>query len=197
MIQNSINGINDIENPVTTQNFASSTKGILDMFRESNLDIDNFKVTAPTQIQADNSLIVSIFLYNILENPLVKKHSISVFSEPDNEYSYSENVLQYILTVHSNDHLYAINAIEKLLGVVYSTPSIQIPHDVKQLHLRVNLKENPIEVWDRLFPSTPYRLSFLLTVHGPGITYRTPQLAPHHSITMYDSTEEPEELFSE
>lgn len=196
MFQNPLEGIDDIENPVTSQNFASSTEGILDLFRESNLDIDDFRVSSPTQIEADDSLIVTIFLFNILENPLVKKHSISVFSEPDKEYSYSENVLQYLLTVHSTDHLYGINAIEKLLGVIYSTPSIPIPHDVKQLHLRVNLRENPIEVWDRLFPSVPYRLSFLLTVHGPGVTYRTPQLKPHHSVTTYDSSEEPEELFT-
>lgn len=196
MLQNPIDDIEDIENPITCQNFASSTEGILDLFRKSNLDIDDFRVAAPTQIQADDSLIVSIFLFNILENPLVKKHSVSVFSEPDKEYSYSENVLQYILTIHSNDHLYGINAIEKLLGVVYSTPSIPIPHDVKQLHLRVNLRDNPIEVWDRLFPSTPYKLSFLLTVHGPGVTYQTPKLTPHHSVTKYDSTEEPEELFT-
>ena len=196
MLQNPIDDIDDIEGPVTWKNFASSTEGILNMFRDDAVDIDDFRVSDPSKIQTDESLFVSIFLYNISENPLVEKHTVSVFSEPDKQFSYSENVLQFILTAHSTDHLLSINAIEKLLGVVYSHPSIPISNEIKKLHIRVNLKDNPIEVWDKLFPSTPYRLSILLTVHGPGVTYQTPKGISHHSVVSYDSTEEPEELFT-
>lgn len=196
MLRNPIDDIGDIEEPITWQNFASSTEGILNLFKNSNLNMDDFRVADPSKIPIDESLFVSVFLFNILENPLVNEHSVSVFSEPDKHYSYSENVLQFIITVHSTEHLLGINAIEKLMGIVYATPSIHVSKEIKQLHLRVNLKDNPIEVWDKLFPSTPYRLSFLLTVHGPGVTYQTPEAYIPHSVTSYDSSEEPEELFT-
>ncbi len=196
MPQNPIDKIDNIERPVIHQNFSSSTQRILDIFRNSNLEVDDFRISVPSQIQVADSLVVSIYLFNIFENPFVRAHSTSVFSKPDDEHSYSENILQYLITVHSNDHLEAINSMEKLLGILYSTPSIHVAHDVKQLHLKIDLKENPIEIWDKLFPSTPYRLSFLLTVHGAGVTYTTPKIKTHHSITKYDSTEEPEEIFN-
>ena len=196
MYQNPLDDIDDIEKPVTWQNFASSTKGILDMFKNSNLGIKNFQVSNPTKIPIDDSLTMSIFLFNVLENPMVKKHSPSIFSEPEKEYSYSEMVLQFMVTVHSRDHFLEMTAMEKLLGCVYANPSLFISSEIKKLHLRVNLKDNPIEIWDKLFLSTPYRLSFLLTVHGPGVTYQTPAPPTPHRIEFYDPSEEPEEMFT-
>jgi hypothetical protein len=196
MYKNPLDDIEDIERPITWQNFALSTKGILDLFRDSNLGIDDLRVANPTKIPIDDSSVVSIFLFSIKENALVRKHSTSVFTEPEKEYSYFETTLQFLVSAHSNDHFQEISTLEKLLGIVYATPSLFISSEIKKLHLRVNLKDDPVEVWEKLFASTPYRLSFLLTVHGPGVTYLTPQKTPAHRLELYDPTEEPEEIFT-
>lgn len=196
MYKNPLDDIEDLERPITWQNFALSTKGILDLFRNSNLGIDDLRVANPTKIPIDDSSVVSIFLFSIKENSLVRKHSTSVFTEPEKEYSYFETTLQFLISAHSNDHFQEISTLEKLLGIVYATPSLFISSEIKKLHLRVNLKDDPAEVWEKLFPSTPYRLSFLLTVHGPGVTYLTPQKTPPHRLELYDPTEEPEEIFT-
>jgi len=156
------------------------------------LKVDDLRVTDPSRIRANNSLSVSIFLFNISENPLIKNHSISVFSEPEKQYSFSENILHYMLTVHSTEHMLGMNAIEKILGVVYENPIISISNEIEKAHIRVNFKDNPIEVWDKLFPSSPYRLSILLEVHGPGVTYLSPETPPPMHVNYYDSTKESE-----
>lgn len=178
--------------PIFWENFASTTERILDLFKHAKMEIGELEIADPSKIRTGDSLNVSIFLYRISENPLIKNHTMSVFSEQENQYSFSENILHYILTVHSNEHMLGMNAIEKLLGVVYSNPIIQVSNEVKAAHLRVNFNENPIEVWDKLFPSTPYRLSILLTVHGTGVTYVHPAVKQHMDVNSYDSTKESE-----
>ncbi|HUT05072.1 MAG TPA: hypothetical protein VMW74_00045 [Nitrosopumilaceae archaeon] len=174
------------------ENFTSTTEGILDLFKEAKIEIDDLRITDPSKIKANNSLSISIFLFKISENPSIKNHTISVFSEPEKQYSFSENILHYILTVHSNEHMLGMNAIEKMLGVVYANPIISISNEIKKAHIGVNFNENPIEVWDKLFPSTPYRLSLLLDAHGAGVTYLNPKAKPRIDINYYDSTKEPE-----
>jgi len=176
------------------ENFASTTEGILDLFKDAKIEIKDLRITDPSKIKANNSLSVSIFLFKISENPSIKNHTISVFSEPEKQYSFSENILHYILTVHSNEQMLGMNAIEKMLGVVYSNPIISISNEIEKAHIRVNFNDNPIDVWDKLFPSTPYCLSILLEVHGTGVTYLSPKAKPPTDVNYYDSTKEPELL---
>ena len=72
MYKNPLDDIEDLERPITWQNFALSTKGILDLFRNSNLGIDDLLVANPTKIPIDDSSVVSIFLFSIKENSLVR-----------------------------------------------------------------------------------------------------------------------------
>lgn len=174
------------------ENFASTTVGILDLFKEAKIEVDDLRITDPSKITANNSLSISIFLFKISENPSIKNHTISVFSEPEKQYSFSENILNYILTVHSNEHMLGMNAIEKMLGAVYANPIISVSNEIKKAHIRVNFNDNPIDVWDKLFPAAPYRLSLLLEVHGAGVTYLNPKAKPRIDINYYDSTQEPE-----
>ena len=176
------------------EHFASTTEGILELFQDDRMDIDDLRITDPSRIRANNALSVSIFLFKISENPAIKNHSISVFSEPEKQYSFSENILHYMLTVHSNEHMLGMNAIEKMLGIVYENPIISISNEIEKAHIRANFMDNPIDVWDKLFPSTPYRLSILLEVHGAGVTYRSPKAKPRIDIVNYDSTKDPELL---
>ena len=188
------NSVEDQHSQVTWQNFATTTESILDIFKNSNIALDDLRIADPSRIQTTDSVIVSLFMYNIAQNSAIKDHAISAFSEPQKEYRFSENILEFLLTVHSDEHMLAMNAIEKLLGVIYSNPTVSVSNEIEKAHMRVNLKENPIEVWDKLFPATPYRLSILLKVHGPGVTYQKPT-TEHKNVLYYDSTEEPEELF--
>lgn len=188
------NPIEHQKNPVTWENFASTTGNVLDLFKNSNIPITDFRIADPSKIDPHDSVIVSIFLYNISQNPSIKAHTISTFSEPEKQYCFSENILQFLITVHSEEHMLSMNAVEKLLGVIYSNPTIDISNEIKEAHLKINLSDNPIEVWDKLFPSYPYRLSILLNVHGPGVTYKHPE-KKHKSINSYDSTEDPDDLF--
>lgn len=186
--------IQNNNHPVFWQHFAATTEGILDLFKDAKMEIDDLRITDPSKIRPTNSLSASIFLFKISENPSIKNHSISVFSEPEKQYSFSENILHYMLTVHSNEHMLGMNAIEKMLGVVYANPIISISNEIKKAHIGINFMDNPIEVWDKLFPSSPYRLSLLLEVHGAGVTYLNPKAKPRMDINYYDSTKDPELL---
>jgi len=186
--------IQNDKHPVFWDHFALTTAGILDLFKEARIEVDDLRITDPSRIRANNSLSVSIFLYKISENPAIKNHSVSVFSEPEKQYSFSENILHYMLTVHSNEHMLGMNAYEKMLRVVYENPLISISDEIKKAHIGVNFMENPIDVWDKLFPSTPYRLSLLLEVHGAGVTYSNPKPRPPIDVNFYDSTKDPELL---
>lgn len=181
---------------LTQENFASTTLSIIDLFKNSEIGINDFRIADPSKIRADDSLFVSVYLSKISENPLVKNHTISAFSEPENQYFFSEKILYYLLTVHSNDHILEINAIEEMLGVIYNNLSIPVSNEVQEAHLRVNLNDDPIEVWNKLFPSIPYTPSILLEVHGPGVTYLRPTTPSNRNIYSYDSTKEPDELYN-
>jgi hypothetical protein len=108
---NPIDEIEDIEEPIAWQNFASSPEGIPNLFKNFNLDMGDLRLTDSSKIQTEDSLFVSVFLFNILETQSVKGQSMYVFLEPNNHYSYSENGFQFIVAVHSSDHLLAINTI--------------------------------------------------------------------------------------
>ena len=45
----------------------------------------------------------------------------------------------------------------------------------------------PIDVWNEFFPSSPYRYSILLTVHGTGVLYSNSEVREKMDLNFYDS----------
>jgi hypothetical protein len=180
---------NDIEygkNPEFWENFSVTSSKILEVLKSTSQNPENFSLDDPSKIKISENLFVSLFLYQILENPVIKNQDLPEFSGK-RKYFFSEHILHYIVTVHSDDHVLEMNSIEKILGTIYSNSEIPISNFIKKAHLRINLVDNPIDVWNRLFPSSPYRNSILLTVHGPGVIYSGSEVREEMDLNFYDS----------
>ena len=174
------------KNPEFWENFSVTSSKILEVLKSAGQHSDNFGVTDPSKIGKSDSYTVSLFLYDILENPLIKNQELAQFSGK-RKYFFSEHVLNYIVTVHSDNHVQEMNAIERILGVIYSNPEIPISNTVRKAHLRINFVDKPIDVWNRYFPSSSYRQSVLLTVHGPGVVYYDHEVKAETDLNFYDS----------
>jgi hypothetical protein len=174
------------KNPEFWENFSVTSLKILEVLKSTSQNPKNIDLGDPSKIKTSEPLFASLFLYQILENPQLKNQEFTEFSGK-RKYFFSEHVLHYIVTVHSDDHVLEMNSMEKILGIIYSNPEIPISNFVKKAHLRINFADNPIEVWKRLFPSSPYRNSILLTVHGPGVMYSGSEVIEGTDLGFYDS----------
>lgn len=179
--------IESLENPEFWRNFSSVSTKILDLLTIPTPDPENFDVIDPTKVKISDSLFVSLFLYQISENALIKNQTISNLPNTKKEYSFSEHKLHYIITIHSEKHTVGINAMEKILGIIYSNPEVRVSELIQEVHVRLNFKDNPIDLWNAIFPATPYRLSILLTVSGPGVLYLNPEVRAGKGFEFYDS----------
>jgi len=179
--------IESLENPEFWRNFSSVSSKILDLLTIPTPDPENFDLIDPTKVKISDSLFVSLFLYQISENSLIKNQTISNLPNTKKQYSFSEHKLHYIITIHSEKHTVGINAMEKILGIIYSNPEVRVSELIQEVHVRLNFKDNPIDVWNTIFPSTPYRLSILLTVSGPGVLYLNPEVRAGKGFEFYDS----------
>lgn len=175
------------KNPKFWENFSETSTKILDLLNYPKQDAKNFVIANPSKITAGDTTRVSLFLYQISENPLIKNQEIDEFPKTKKRYSFSEHILHYILTVHSKDPVEEINAIEKFLGIIYSNPDIPISNTVRKAHVRINFTERPIEIWNKYFPTNPYSQSILLTVHGPGVLYLDSEARSGMDGNFYDS----------
>jgi hypothetical protein len=174
------------KNPEFWENFSVTSLKILEVLKSTSQNPENIGLGDPSKIKTSEPLFVSIFLYQILENPVIKNQDLPEFSGK-RKYFFSEHVLHYIVTVHSDDHALEMNSMEKILGIIYSNPEIPISNIVKKAHLRINFADNPIEVWKSLFHSSPYHNSILLTVHGPGVVYSGSEVIEGTDLSFYDS----------
>lgn len=179
--------IESLENPEFWKHFSSVSSTILDLLKVPNPDPEIFGVIDPSKVKNSDSLFVSLFLYQISENIVVKNQSISNLSNTKKQYSFSEHILHYIVTVHSEKHNLAVNAMEKVLGIIYSNPEVHVSDFIKEAHVRINFIDSPIDIWNKIFSHTPYRLSILLTVRGPGVLYLNPEIRTHMDMNFYDS----------
>ena len=174
------------KNPEFWENFSVTSLKILEILKNTSLNPENFGLGDPSKIKTDESSFVSLFLYQILENPQLKNQELTELSGKK-KYFFSEHILHYIITVHSNNNMAEINSMEKILGIIYSNPEIPISNTVKKAHLRINFVDNPIDIWNRLFPSSSYRHSILLTVQGPGVMYSGSEVIEGTDLNFYDS----------
>jgi len=174
------------KNPEFWENISLTSSKILEILKTSSQDPKNFGLENPSKIKSNDASFASLFLYQILENPLLKDQELAEFSEKRKHF-FSEHILHYILTIHSDDHILEMNSTEKILGVIYSNPVIPISNIVKKAHLRVNFVDKPIDVWNSLFPSSPYRYSILLTVHGSGVMYSNSEGSEEMGLYSYAS----------
>jgi hypothetical protein len=174
------------KSPEFWENFSTTSLKILEVLKSTSQNPENFGLDDPSKIKTGESSFVSLFLYQILENPQLKDQEFTEFSGK-RKYFFSEHILHYIVTVHSNNNVLEMNSIEKILGVIYSKPEIPISNTVKKAHLRINFLDNPIDVWNRLFPSSSYRHSILLTVNGPGVMYSNSEVREETDLNFYDS----------
>jgi len=174
------------KNPKFWENFSVTSLKILEVLKSTSQNPENVGLGDPSKIKTDESMIASLFLYQILENPQLKNQEFTEFSGKK-KYFFSEHILHYIVTVHSDDHVLEMNSMEIFLGIIFSNSEIPISNFVKKAHLRINSVDNPIDVWNRLFPSTPYRNSILLTVHGPGVMYSGSKVREEMDLNFYDS----------
>jgi hypothetical protein len=169
------------------ENLSQTSTKILDLLNYPKRKTENFVIANPSKTKTSDTTLVSLFLYQISENPLIKNQTMSEFPSSEKRYSFSEHILHYILTVHSKDPIEEINAIEKFLGIIYSNPEIPISNTVKKAHVRINFTDKPIEIWNKLFPSAPYVPSILLTIHGPGVLYLDSEVKTGIDGNFYDS----------
>ena len=174
------------KNPEFWENFSGTSSKILEILKNTNQNPENFILGNPTKIKAGEGSFVSLFLYQILENPQLKNQELAELSGK-RKYFFSEHILNYIVTVHSDNHMQEMNSMEKILGIIYSNPEILISNTVKKAHLRINFVDKPIEVWNEFFPSSPYRYSILLTVHGTGVLYSNSEVREKMDLNFYDS----------
>jgi hypothetical protein len=174
------------KNPEFWENFSVTSLKILEVIKSTSQNPENFSLDDPSKIKFGDASFVSLFLYQILENPQLKNQELTEFSGK-RKYFFSEHILHYIVTVHSNNNMLKMNSIEKILGIIYSNPEIPISNTVKKAHLRINFADNPIDVWNRLFPSSSYRNSILLTVQGPGVMYSGSEIKEGTDLNFYDS----------
>jgi len=174
------------KNPEYWENFSATSSKIIEILKSTSQNPDNFGLDNPSKIKTVEPLFVSLFLYQILENPVIKNQDLPELSGK-RKYFFSEHILHYIVTVHSDDHVQEMDSMEKILGVVFSNSEISISDFVKKAHLRINFVDNPIDVWNRLLPSFPYRNSILLTVHGPGVMYSGSEVREEMDLNFYDS----------
>ena len=158
------------KNPDFWGNISSVSLNILNLLKNANQNPENFTIQNPSKINPNEAVHVSLYLYNITENRSIKNHKMEEISKT-NQYSLSEQTLHYIITTHSENHMLEIAGLEKILGIVYSNSEIPISKFIEKALLQINFSENPIDVWNKIFPSTPYRPSVLLTVHGSGVIY--------------------------
>jgi hypothetical protein len=174
------------KNPKFWENFSVTSSKILEVLKSTSQNSENVGLGDPSKIKTDESIFVSLFLYQILENPHLKNQEFTEFSGK-RKYFFSEHILHYIVTVHSNNNMLEMNSMEKILGIIYSNPEIPISNIVKKAHLRINFVDNPIDIWNRLFPLSSYRHSILLTVNGPGVMYSGSEVTEGTDLSFYDS----------
>ena len=174
------------KNPEFWENFSNTSKIILDTLKDSFQNPENFGLSNPSKIQFTESLSVSLYLYSISENMEIKNKELIDFPGKA-KYSFSEQILRYIVTVQSEDHVLEMNAMERILGIISSNPDITVSKTVPKGHLRINHAENAIDIWNKLFPSSPYRQSILLAVHGPGFVYMNTEIKQGMDLSFYDS----------
>lgn len=180
------NNIDYQKNHELWENSSSTSSKILEILDSSSQTPENFVLETPSKIKPNETPIVSLFLYQILENPSFKDQELVEFSGIRKHF-FSEHILYYILTVHSDSHIQEMNSMEKILGIIYSNPEITISNSVKQVQLRVNIVDKPIDVWNNLFPGLLYRYSVLLTVHGSGVMYSNSELSEEIGLYSYAS----------
>lgn len=173
------------KNPDFWGNISSLSLNILNLLKNTTQSPGKFTINNPSKINPDESVCVSLYLYNITENHSIKNHKMEEISKTDH-YSLSEQTLHYIITIHSENHMLEIGGLEKILGVIYSNSEIPISKFIKKAHLEIDFSENPIDVWNRIFPSIPYRPSVLLTVHGSGVVYLDAEIKSGFSSIFND-----------
>lgn len=174
------------KNPEFWENFSNASTSLLSLLKNSIPNSENFGIADPSKIKNEDSLSVSLFLYSISENVETKNRELTDFPGKK-KYSFSEQILNYIVTVQSENHRLEMDMMEKILGVIFSNPDIVVSKTVPKIHLRINHAENAIEVWNKLFPSIPYRQSILLTVHGPGVVFMNSEIKQGMDLNFYDS----------
>ena len=179
--------IESVENPEFWENFSSVSSTILELLKIPNPVPENFGVLDPSKIKITDSLFVSLFLYHISENPSIKNETISNLPKTKKQYSFSEHILHYIITFHAEKHTLGMNAMEKVLGIIYSNPEIQVSDLIKEAHVRINFRDSAVDIWNKLFSSTPYRPSILVTVRGSGVMYLNPEVKRSMDLNFYDS----------
>lgn len=173
-------------NPEFWENFSGTSSKILELLKNTSQNPESFGLCNPAKIKIGEGSFVSLFLYQILENPQLKNQELAELPGK-RKYFFSEHILQYIVTIHSDNHMLEMKLMEKILGIIYSNPEIQISNTVKKVHLRINFVDKPIEVWNRFFPSSSYRYSILLTVHGTGVLYPGSEVREKMDLNFYDS----------
>ena len=175
------------KNPEFWENLSQTSAKILDLLNYPKQNAENFVIINPSKIKTSDTTLVSLFLYQISENPLIKNQTMSEFANSKKRYSFSEHILHYIITVHSNDSIGEMKIIEKILGIIYSNPEIPISNTVRKVHLRINFMDKPIEIWNKYFSTNPYSQSLLLTVHGTGVLYLDSEVRSGMDGNFYDS----------
>jgi len=174
------------KNPEFWENLSTISSKILELLKNTGENPEYFGLKNPSKINLKETSFVSLFLYQISENPLLQDQELDELSGKG-KYFRSENILHYIITIHSDDHILELHAMEKILGIIYSNPEVLVSDIIKQIHIRFNFKDNPIDIWNRMFPSNPYQLSILLTVSGPGVMYLNPEVREGKGFDFYDS----------
>ena len=175
------------KNPEFWENLSTISSKILELLKNTGENPEYFGLKNPSKINVKGASFVSLFLYQISENPLLQDRELDEFSGKG-KYFRSENILHYIITIHSDDHILELNALEKILGIIYSNPQINISSSLSKAHLKINFIDKPIDVWNNLFPSESYRNSILLSVLGSGVIYSSSETSEKNGLYSYGST---------
>ncbi|MGD8708170.1 MAG: hypothetical protein PVI88_05760 [Nitrosopumilaceae archaeon] len=176
------------KNPEFWENFSAISSKILELLKNTGGSPEYFGLKNPSKINIKETSFVSLFLYQISENPLLQDRELDEFSGKEKCFR-SENILHFMITIHSDDHVLELNSMEKFLGIIYSNPKIKISNSLSKPHLKINFVDRPIDVWNNLFPSEPYRNSILLTVHGSGVIYSHSETSEKNGLYSYGSAQ--------
>ena len=174
------------KNPEFWENFSAITSKILELLKNTGENPEYFGLKNPSKINLKDTSFVSLFLYQISENPLLQDQELEEFPGKG-KYFRSENILHYMITIHSDDHVLELNAMEKILGIIYSNPQIIVSNSLSKTHLKINFVDKPIDVWNNLFPSESYRNSILLNVLGSGVIYSSSETSEKNGLYSYGS----------
>ncbi|MBA4462169.1 MAG: hypothetical protein H2B00_06620, partial [Nitrosopumilaceae archaeon] len=69
------------------ENLSQTSTKVLDLLNYPKQNTENFVIVNPTKTKTSDTTLVSLFLYQISENPLIKNQTMSEFPRSKKRYS--------------------------------------------------------------------------------------------------------------